>query len=88
MNRSTFSQSFRTKRGLTAVLAAALVTGGSLTLAGCGEAASAARVDVTPGAATGLGQPSGLLPREKLTTESASQVNLSNDSSGSSSTRA
>ena len=31
------------------------------------------------GAATGLGQISGLLPRNKLTLESALQVNLSND---------
>jgi hypothetical protein len=32
-----------------------------------------------PGMATGLGQLSGLLPRDKLTTESAIQVNLSNE---------
>ena len=38
-----------------------------------------ARADQGPGAATGLGQLSGLLPASKLTLESAIEVNLSNE---------
>src|ERR671934_2967972 len=52
------------------VLAAAAATMGSEALAGSKDA---------PGAATGLGQLSGLLPRDHLTTESAIQVDLSKE---------
>ena len=52
------------------VLAAAAATMGSEALAGSRDA---------PGAATGLGQLSGLLPRDHLTTESAIQVDLSKE---------
>src|SRR5260370_32789123 len=71
------------KRGLIAVLGAAL--GAALSLGfvwGGGTAASAAPAALggeTPGAADGLGQLSGLLPRNKLTTESALQVDLTNE---------
>jgi hypothetical protein len=67
------------------VLAGVLAAGAALVLAGCGgtasaaPAASAARVDQAPAEATGLGQLSGLLPRDHLTLESAIQVNLSNE---------
>ena len=54
----------------TLVLAAAAAVMGSQALAGAKDA---------PGAAKGLGQLSGLLPRNKLTVESAIQVNLSNE---------
>jgi hypothetical protein len=58
----------------TAGVLAAVVPGGA-------NAAPAARAAAqNSGAATGLGQLSGLLPRAKLTTESAIQVNLSNES--------
>ena len=43
------------------------------------NAATAARVDQAPAEANGLGQLSGLLPRDHLTQESAIQVNLSNE---------
>jgi hypothetical protein len=57
----------------TAGVLAAVVPGGA-------NAAPAARAAAqNSGAATGLGQLSGLLPRAKLTTESAIQVNLSNE---------
>ena len=48
---------------------------------GAGTAASAApaRAGQPPGESTGLGQLSGLLPRDHLTLESAIQVNLSNE---------
>jgi hypothetical protein len=68
------------KRGLIAALVAAVAA--SLAVAGCGGAASAvpaARSDQVPAEATGLGQLTGLLPRDKLTLESAIQVNLSNE---------
>jgi hypothetical protein len=57
----------------TAGVLAAVVPGG----ANAAPAAQAAAQN--SGAATGLGQLSGLLPRAKLTTESAIQVNLSNE---------
>jgi hypothetical protein len=85
VNRNCFKPWFAKKRGPVAVLVAVLATGVSLGLAGCGGAASAAprapagRADEGPGEATGLGQLSGLLPRNKLTLESAIQVNLSNE---------
>ena len=48
------------------MLAAALAAGASLSLAGCGERTSAApvRAAQAPAEATGLGQLSGLLPRD------------------------
>jgi hypothetical protein len=72
------------RRGLIAVLVAAVAAGTSLAIAtGTGTAASAApgaRADASgSGETTGLGQLSGLLPRDHLTLESAIQVNLSNE---------
>jgi hypothetical protein len=70
------------KRGLIAVLAAAVAASTSLAIAaGVGTAASAApvRADQGSGAATGLGQLTGLLPASHLTLESAIQVDLSNE---------
>jgi hypothetical protein len=82
MNRSIFKPLLKRKRAPIALLAAALAAAASLGVAGCGgaaSAASAARADGVPGGANGLGQLSGLLPRDQLTTESAIQVNLSNE---------
>jgi len=59
------------------VLAAVLPAGANA--APVAGAQQAARAEQVPGEATGLGQLSGLLPRDKLTTESAIQVNLSNE---------
>ena len=85
MNRRIFRSVPAIKRGPIAVLAAAVAAAVSLAVAGCaGSAASAApvapaaRVQGT-GSATGLGQLSGLLPRDHLTEESAIQVDLSNE---------
>jgi hypothetical protein len=69
-------------------LIAALGTALLLGISGLGASASAAskhrakhhaRIATNAGAATGLGQLSGLLPRNKLTLESAIQVNLTNE---------
>ena len=81
MNRRVFKPWLGTKRGPVALLAAALAAGASLSLAGCGGAASAAsaRAAQVPAEATGLGQLTGLLPRDKLTLESAIDVNLSKE---------
>ena len=81
MNRRVFKPWLGTKRGPVALLAAALAAGASLSLAGCGGAASAAsaRAAQVPAEATGLGQLTGLLPRDKLTLESAINVNLSKE---------
>ena len=87
MNRRIFRRVPASKRGLIGVLAVAVAVGTSLTLAGCAgstaSAASPASATPTqtgvPGEATGLGQLSGLLPRDHLTLESAIQVNLSNE---------
>jgi hypothetical protein len=82
MNRRIFRSVPAKKRGPVAVLAAAVAAAVSLAVAGyVGSAASAAplaRVQGT-GPATGLGQLSGLLPRDHLTEESAIQVDLSNE---------
>ena len=84
MNRSISKPLRPSKRGPIAALAA-LAAAALLGLAGCGAAASAApaapaaRVDQGPGAATGLGQLTGLLPASHLTLESAIQVDLSNE---------
>ena len=56
---------------LTAVLAIVVPSGAN--------AAPVARADQPPAEANGLGQLSGLLPRDHLTQESAIQVNLSNE---------
>ncbi|HXO23216.1 MAG TPA: hypothetical protein VN870_01460 [Streptosporangiaceae bacterium] len=82
MNRRIFRSVPAIKRGSIAVLAAAVAAAVSLAVAGCaGSAASAAPVVRAQGtgSATGLGQLSGLLPRDHLTEESAIQVDLSNE---------
>ena len=85
LNRRIFRRAPARKRGLIAVVAAAVAAGASLGLGGCGGAAAAAplapgaQADKVPGAATGLGQLSGLLPRDHLTLESAIQVDLSTE---------
>jgi hypothetical protein len=82
MNRRIFRSVPAIKRGPVAVLAAAVAAAVSLAVAGCAGSAApvapAARVQGT-GSATGLGQLSGLLPRDHLTEESAIQVDLSNE---------
>ena len=82
MNLRTFRRMPARKRGLIAVLAAAVVAGTSLAVAaGGGTAASAAavRAEQAPGESTGLGQLSGILPASKLTLPSAIEVNLSQE---------
>jgi hypothetical protein len=70
------------KRGLIAVLAA-LATAASLAVAAgavtAAAASPAARGGHRPGESRGLGPLSGLLPRSKLTLESAIEVNLSKE---------
>ncbi|HSS09716.1 MAG TPA: hypothetical protein VLL25_07520 [Acidimicrobiales bacterium] len=60
--------------GLLAVAASVGLIGGSVVFAAASSASD------RPGAAKGLGQLSGLLPRDHLTEESAIQVDLSNES--------
>jgi hypothetical protein len=84
MNRRIFKPWLARKRGPIAVLAAVLAAAASLALAGCGEAASpktalSAQAGKPPGESTGLGQLSGLLPRDKLTLPSTIEVNLSKE---------
>jgi hypothetical protein len=82
VNLRIFRRVPASKRGLIAVLAAAVAAATSLAIAaGAGTAASAApvRADQGPAEATGLGQLTGLLPRNHLTLQSAIQVNLSNE---------
>jgi hypothetical protein len=86
VNRHIFRRVPARKRGLMAVLAAAVAAGTGLAIAGCaGTAASAAsaapiaRVDQVPAEATGLGQLTGLLPASHLTLQSALEVNLSQE---------
>ena len=82
MNRRIFRSVPAIKRRPIAVLAAAVAAAVSLAVAGyTGSAASAAPVARAQGtgSATGLGQLSGLLPRDHLTEESALQVDLSNE---------
>jgi hypothetical protein len=69
------------KRGLIAVLAAAAAGTSLAIIAGTGTAASAAtvRAHQVPAESTGLGQLTGLLPRDKLTLQSAIQVDLNNE---------
>jgi hypothetical protein len=82
MNRRIFRSVPARKRGPIAVLAAAVAAAVSLAVAGyAGSAASAAPVARAQGTgpAIGLGQLTGLLPRNKLTEESALQVDLSKE---------
>ena len=82
MNRHNFRRVPVRKRGLLAVLAAAVVASTSLAIAaGAGTAASAApaRASQPPGESAGLGQLSGILPASKLTLPSAIEVNLSQE---------
>jgi hypothetical protein len=87
MDRRIFKPWLARKRGPIAVLAA-LAAVASLGLAGWAGAASAAPAASAastgckakiPGEAKGLGQLCGLLPRDKLTLESAIEVNLSKE---------
>jgi len=85
LNRRVFRRLPARKRGLIVVVAAAVAASASLGLGGCGGAAAAAplapgaQADQVPAEATGLGQLTGLLPRDHLTLESAIQVDLSNE---------
>ena len=83
MNRRIFRRVPVARRGLIAVLAGVLAAAvaASLSLAVAAGAASAARAraEQPPGESTGLGQLSGLLPRDKLTLESTIEVNLSQE---------
>jgi len=82
VNRYIFRRGPARKRGLIALVAVAVAASASLAVAaGTGSAASAApaRADQGSGESTGLGQLSGLLPRDQLTLQSAIQVNLSNE---------
>ena len=66
------------RRGLIAILTAALVAATAVFVTGHGWR-PVAGTDDGLGAATGLGQLNGLLPRDKLTEESAIQVDLTNE---------
>jgi len=84
MNRRIPRLMLARKRGPIAMLG--VVVAASLAVAGyAGASASAAPAahvapaDQVPGAATGLGQLSGLLPRDHLTEESAIQVDLTHE---------
>ena len=82
MNLRIFRRVPARKRGLLAVLAAAVAASTSLAVAaGAGAAASAApvRADQVPAEADGLGQSSGILPASHLTLQSAIEVNLSQE---------
>jgi hypothetical protein len=65
---------------LSTTLGAALLAVVLLSAAGQGATPAAARAAHRAGAPTGLGQLTGLLPRNKLTTESAIQVDLDKES--------
>jgi hypothetical protein len=83
MDRRIFKPWLARKRGPISVLAAPMFL--ALGLAGFGGAALAGtaapgtHAHHVPGEAKGLGQLRGLLPQDKLTLESAIQVNLSNE---------
>ncbi len=82
MNLRIFRRVPARKRGLIAVLAAAVAASTSLAVAaGAGTAASAApvRAEQAPGESTGLGQLTGILPASHLTLQSAIEVNLSQE---------
>jgi hypothetical protein len=82
MKHRIFKSARARKPMLIGLLAAALVAGISLGVpwrtVTAASAAPAARAQV-PGAAQGLGQLSGILPADKLTEESALEVNLSQE---------
>jgi hypothetical protein len=78
-----FARAFTQMRGriaLTSTAAAVAIAAVLLAVVGFGHTASAATTNGSSnaGAASGLGQLSGLLPRGHLTEESAIQINLSN----------
>ena len=82
MNLRIFRRVPARKRGLIAVLAAAVAASTSLAVAaGAGTAASAApvRAEQAPGESTGLGQLTGILPASHLTLQNAIEVNLSQE---------
>jgi hypothetical protein len=82
MNLRFFRSPRARKQGLITVPVVLAVSASLAIAVNAGTSASAApsvRADSGSGSATGLGQMSGLLPRDKLTTESAIQVNLSNE---------
>ena len=82
MNWRIFKRVPGRKRGLIAAVAALAVAGlGLAVVASSGATASAAsaRPSNVPAEATGLGQLSGLLPRNHLTLQSTIEVNLSKE---------
>jgi hypothetical protein len=82
VNRRIFRRLSTNKRGLIAVLAAAVAASTVLAIAsGTGTAAWAApvRAGQVPAEANGLGQLSGILPASHLTLQSAIEVNLSQE---------
>ena len=81
MIRRMFRSVLAKRRGAIGVLAVLLAAGTALGIGiggGAASAAPAARAQ-TPAEAGGLGQSTGLLPRNKLTEESALQVDLSKE---------
>jgi hypothetical protein len=79
MKNRIFTSARRRKRVLTGVLAAAVVAGVSLGIPWHAATPASAATKQIPGAAQRLGQLSGTLPADKLTEESAIQVNLSKE---------
>jgi hypothetical protein len=84
VNLRVFRPSLARKRRPVIAVLAALATTASLGVAAWGGAALAAsnasaRAAHVPGAATGLGQLSGILPTDKLTLPSAIEVNLTHE---------
>jgi hypothetical protein len=79
MNRRTFRSVPARKRGQIAVLAAAVAAAVSLAVAGYGASAASATPAARAQTPGGLGQLSGLLPRDHLTEESALQVDLTHE---------
>jgi hypothetical protein len=81
MIRRMFRSVLAKRRGAIGVLAVLLAAGTALGIGIGGRAASAAPAAraQTPAEADGLGQSTGLLPRNKLTEESALQVDLSKE---------
>jgi hypothetical protein len=83
MNRRSFRRIPARKRGLIAMLgalvAASLAVAGYAATSASAAPAAAARAYQPPAEADGLGQLSGLLPRNHLTLESAIQVDLTHE---------
>jgi hypothetical protein len=79
MNRRIFRSVPARKRGQIAVLAAAVAAALSLAVAGYGASAASATPAARAQTPGGLGQLSGLLPRDHLTEESALQVDLTHE---------